>query len=127
MLISEGFQQTPYTLPPAWQSATFLRAIIRRIVPANVYQAIDADCLHLEERLKGNILDLYNRVDEPRLIQYDHVRSAQAVIENELVLTCCYRLSGVKGLIDWKHPKVGVDLRESQLKKASSTFQTKEL
>lgn len=79
MLISEGFQQTPYTLPPAWAVATTLRAIIRRLATPKAYEVIDADCQKLEKRLQGDILELFNRVAEPKLIQYDQVSHSQCL------------------------------------------------
>ncbi|SCV70475.1 BQ2448_1869 [Microbotryum intermedium] len=71
MLISEGFQQTPYTLPPAWDSAMSLKAVIRRLVPKEVYAKIDGDCKTFQERIAGEMTELYGKLGEVKLTQYD--------------------------------------------------------
>ncbi|SGZ26196.1 BQ5605_C024g09857 [Microbotryum silenes-dioicae] len=71
MLISEGFQQTPYTLPPAWDSATPLKAVIRRLVPKQVYTKIDGDCKVFQERIAGEMTDLHGKLGEAKLTKYD--------------------------------------------------------
>ena len=100
MLISEGFQQTAYTLPPAWTSATTLRAIIRRLASQNAYKVIDDDCQKLERRLTGDILELYDRVQEPKLVQYDHWGRRVDRLETSEGWRGLKRVAAEEGIID---------------------------
>jgi hypothetical protein len=56
MLINEGFQQTAYSLPPAWDGDLPLKALIRRTLPAEIYREVDQECKGFQKRLAGRRL-----------------------------------------------------------------------
>lgn len=56
MLIHEGFQQSPLTLPPAWDDDGVLTALLRRVLPASVYDELDVELKGFQERLAGRKL-----------------------------------------------------------------------
>ncbi|KAK4699046.1 hypothetical protein P7C70_g7221, partial [Phenoliferia sp. Uapishka_3] len=74
MHIHEGFQQTPYTLPPAaWDSEHALQGILRRTLPPAIYAALDEDLKAFQVRLAGPIRQAALLADEvePSVVQFD--------------------------------------------------------
>lgn len=53
MLIDQGFQQQPLSLPPAWDDDLALKALLRRLLPAPVYAELDVELKGFQERLAG--------------------------------------------------------------------------
>lgn len=53
MLVSEVFQQPAYQLPLAWTDDDVLRALLRRILPAQHFAVLATEMESFEVRLAG--------------------------------------------------------------------------
>ncbi|KAL8276877.1 hypothetical protein RQP46_010705 [Phenoliferia psychrophenolica] len=73
MHIQDGFQQTPYSLPPAWDSELTLKALLRRQLPPAMYAALDVELKAFQVRLAGPLRKLAALADttEPSVTQFD--------------------------------------------------------
>ncbi|KAL8276964.1 hypothetical protein RQP46_010599 [Phenoliferia psychrophenolica] len=73
MHIQDGFQQTPYSLPPAWDSELAFKALLRRQLPPATYAALDSELKAFQVRLAGPLRKLGALADmtEPSVTQFD--------------------------------------------------------
>jgi hypothetical protein len=56
MRIEDGFQQTPLSLPPAWDDDLALQGVLQRLLPDKVYGEIDQELKGFQDRLAGRKL-----------------------------------------------------------------------
>ncbi|KAJ3548263.1 hypothetical protein NM688_g5320 [Phlebia brevispora] len=72
MRVEEGFQPVPYTEGNPYTSDPVLPSLLKRVLPSHVWPEVHTELGRLGEELVTNIRELSAKVEEPRLVQYDH-------------------------------------------------------
>jgi len=71
MRVEEGYQPIPFPVWDPYRTDLILPALLKRLLPLEVLQAVEADLLHFTDEVLPRIKEASSQMEVPTLTQYD--------------------------------------------------------